>query len=101
MSRTFPARSEPERSPSSLCLDADSPFCPVTVLCRSRETDPLARRLVAELAALVGDRPVQWVALDDVMRALGVGWEAAEEAADFAAAQGWVEHRTPRRAARS
>jgi hypothetical protein len=59
----------------------------------SRETDPLARRLVAELAALVGDRPVQWVVLDDVMRALGVGWEEAEEAADFAAAQGWVEHR--------
>jgi hypothetical protein len=31
---------------------------------------------------------MQWVMLDDVMRALGATWEEAEEAADFAAAQG-------------
>jgi len=36
---------------------------------------------------------MQWVMLDDVMRALGATWEEAEQAAKFAAAQGWVEHR--------
>jgi hypothetical protein len=36
---------------------------------------------------------MQWVMLDDVMRVLGATWEEAEQAADFAAAQGWVEHR--------
>jgi hypothetical protein len=56
-------------------------------------TERLARRLVAELAATVGDRLMQWVMLDDVMRTLGVPWEEVEQAADFAAAQGWVEHR--------
>jgi hypothetical protein len=61
-----------------------------------RETDPLARRLVAELAALVGDRPVQWVVLDDIMPALGVGWEAGVRAV---VADGAGAGRTPRRAA--
>jgi hypothetical protein len=60
---------------------------------RATATERLARRLVAELGAIAGDRPMQWVMLDDVMRALGVTWEEAEQAADFAAAQGWVEHR--------
>jgi hypothetical protein len=55
---------------------------------RATATERLARRLVAELAAVAGDRPMQWVMLDDVMRALGATWEEAEEAADFAAAQG-------------
>jgi len=60
---------------------------------RATATERLARRLIAELAAVAGDRPVQWVMLDDVMRALGVTWEQAEQAADFAAGQEWVEHR--------
>jgi hypothetical protein len=34
--------------------------------------------------------------LDDVMRALDATWDEAEQAADFAAAQGWVEHRMHR-----
>jgi len=55
---------------------------------RATATERLARRLVAELAAVAGDRPMQWVMLDDVMRALGATWEEAEEAVDFAAAQG-------------
>jgi len=54
---------------------------------RATATERLARRLIAELAAVAGDRPVQWVMLDDVMRALGVTWEQAEQAADFAAGQ--------------
>ena len=57
------------------------------------ECDLFVGRLVAELAAVAGDRPMQWVMLDDVMRALGATWEEAEQAADFAAAQVWVEHR--------
>jgi hypothetical protein len=60
---------------------------------RATATERLARRLIAELGAIAGDRPMQWVMLDDVMRALGATWEEAEEAADFATAQGWSEHR--------
>jgi hypothetical protein len=60
---------------------------------RATATERLARRLIAELAAVAGDRLVQWVMLDDVVRALGATWEEAEQAADFAAAQGWIEHR--------
>jgi hypothetical protein len=60
---------------------------------RATATEWLARRLVAQLAAVAGDRLMQWVMLDDVMRALGVTWEEAERAPDFAAAQGWAEHR--------
>jgi hypothetical protein len=60
---------------------------------RATTTEQLARRLIAELGAVAGDRPMQWVMLDDVMRVLGATWEEAEQAADFAAAQGWVEHR--------
>jgi hypothetical protein len=63
---------------------------------RATATERLARRLVAELAAVAGDRPTQWVMLDDVMRALDATWDEAEQAADFAAAQGWVEHRMHR-----
>jgi hypothetical protein len=60
---------------------------------RATATGVLARRLMAELATIAGDRPMQWGMLLDVMGALGAMWEEAEQAADFAAAQGWVEHR--------
>jgi hypothetical protein len=40
---------------------------------RATATERLARRLVAELGAIVGDRPMQWVMLDDVMRNAGLG----------------------------
>jgi hypothetical protein len=60
---------------------------------RATATERLARRLVAELGAVASDRPMQWVMLDDVTRALRATWEEAEQAADFAAAQGWAEHR--------
>jgi hypothetical protein len=52
---------------------------------RATATEGLARWLIAELAAIEGDRPVQWVMLLDVMPALGATWEEAEQAADFAA----------------
>jgi hypothetical protein len=66
---------------------------PTANMPRATATERLARRLIAELAAIAGDRLVQWVMLDDVMQALRVTWEEAEQAADFAAAQEWVEHR--------
>jgi len=44
---------------------------------RAPTTEQLARRLIAELGAVAGDRPMQWVMLDDVMRALGATWEEA------------------------
>ena len=66
---------------------------PTANMPRATAIERLARRLIAELAAVAGDRLVQWVMLDDVVRALGATWEEAEQAADFAAAQGWIEHR--------
>jgi hypothetical protein len=55
------------------------------------KTDALARRLVAELGAVVRDRPHRWVMLSDLWRLLGVSWEETEAAAEFAVSQGWVE----------
>jgi hypothetical protein len=52
---------------------------------RATTTEGLARWLIAELAAIEGDRPVQWVMLLEVMPGLGATWEEAEQAADFAA----------------
>ena len=56
--------------------------------CRER----LARRLVAELAAVAGDR-YRWTMLSEVVPGLGVSWQEAEAAADLAAREGWIEHR--------
>jgi hypothetical protein len=52
----------------------------------------LARRLLAELDDIVGNRPLKWVMLGSVVRRLGVEWPAAEAAAEVAAVKGWVEH---------
>ena len=57
---------------------------------RATATERLARRLIAELAAVAGDRLVQWG-----MRALGVTWEEAEVRGDSKAGDGsWLPHTT-------
>ena len=54
------------------------------------ECDLFVGRLVAELAAVAGDRLVQWV-----MRALGVTWEEAEVRGDSKAGDSsWLPHTT-------
>lgn len=52
--------------------------------------DRLARRLVAELAAIAGVHH-RWTMLSDVSPRLGVSWLEAEAAAEHAAREGWVE----------
>jgi len=62
----------------------------------SNPADSLARRLVAEVAVLARLQPNRWVMLGDIMPKLGVSWEEAEAAAQFAAAKPreWIEHNT-------
>jgi hypothetical protein len=50
----------------------------------------MARRLVVELADIVGNRPVRWIMLGSTVGRLNVDWEVAEAAAAFAARKGWV-----------
>jgi hypothetical protein len=58
--------------------------------------DRLARRLVAEVAVHARLQPNRWVMLGDIVPKLGVSWEEAEAAAQFAAAKPrkWIEHNT-------
>jgi hypothetical protein len=58
--------------------------------------DRLARRLVAEVAVHARLQPNRWVMLGDIVPKLGVSWEEAEAAAQFAAARPreWIEHNT-------
>jgi hypothetical protein len=62
----------------------------------SHPADSLARRLVAEVAVHARLQPNRWVMLGDIMPKLGVSWEEAEAAAQFAAAKPreWIEHNT-------
>jgi hypothetical protein len=59
-------------------------------------TEPLARRLVADVALEVRLKPNRWVMLGDIVPKLGVSWEEPETAAQFAAAKPreWIEHKT-------
>jgi hypothetical protein len=58
--------------------------------------DILARRLVAEVAIQARLHPNRWVMLGDIVPKLGVSWEEADAAAQFAAAKPreWIEHNT-------
>ena len=58
--------------------------------------DRLARRLVAEVAVHASLQPNRWVMLGDIVPKLGVSWEEAMAAAEYAAAKPreWIEHNT-------
>jgi hypothetical protein len=62
----------------------------------SQPADSLARRLVAEIAVHARLQPNRWVMLGDIVPKLGVSWEEADAAAQFAAAKPreWIEHNT-------
>src|SRR5260370_35225955 len=62
----------------------------------TQPADSLARRLVAEVAVHARLQPNRWVMLGDIVPKLGVSWEEAEAAAQFAAAKPreWIEHNT-------
>jgi hypothetical protein len=62
----------------------------------SQLADSLARRLVAEIAVHARVQPNRWVMLGDIVPKLGVSWEEAHAAAQFAAAKPreWIEHNT-------
>jgi hypothetical protein len=53
----------------------------------SQPADSLARRLVAEVAVYARLQPNRWVMLGDIVPKLGVSWEEAYAAAEFAAAR--------------
>ena len=59
-------------------------------------TDRLARRLVADVSIQARLKPNRWVMLRDIVPKLGVSWQEAEAAAQFAAAKPreWIEHNT-------
>ena len=59
-------------------------------------TDRLARRLVADVSIQARLKPNRWVMLGDIVPKLGVSWQEAEAAAQFAAAKPreWIEHNT-------
>jgi hypothetical protein len=59
-------------------------------------TDRLVRRLVADVAIQARQKPNRWVMLGDIVPKLGVSWEEAQAAAQFAAAKPreWIEHNT-------
>jgi hypothetical protein len=59
-------------------------------------TDRLARRLVAHVSIQARLKPNRWVMLGDIVPKLGVSWQEAEAAAQFAAAKPreWIEHNT-------
>ena len=58
--------------------------------------DILGRRLVAEVAVYIRLQPNRWVMLGDIVPKLGVSWEEAVAAAEYAAAKPreWIEHNT-------
>jgi hypothetical protein len=62
----------------------------------TQPADSLARRLVAEVAVHARLQPNRWVMLGDIVPKLGVSWEEAKAAAEFAAAKPreWIEHNT-------
>jgi hypothetical protein len=62
----------------------------------SQLADGLARRLVAEVSVHARLKPNRWVMLGDIVPKLGVSWQEAEAAAQFAAAKPreWIEHNT-------
>ena len=62
----------------------------------SLSADCLARRLVADVALQARSKPNRWVMLGDIVSKLGVSWQEAEAAAEFAAAKPreWIEHNT-------
>ena len=60
---------------------------------KTNTDDGLARRVVAQVAAVASDRPNRpWVLLAEIINRLDVSWDEVELAAIFAAAQGWIEY---------
>ena len=62
----------------------------------SLSIDHLARLLVADVALKAHPKPHRWVMLGDIVPKLGVSWEEAVAAAEYAAAmpREWIEHNT-------
>ena len=60
---------------------------------KTNTDDSVARRLVAQVAAVASDRPNRpWVLLAEIINRLGVSWDEAELAATLAVAEGWIEY---------
>jgi hypothetical protein len=64
-----------------------------SVITKTNTGDSVARRLVAQVAAVAHDRPNRpWVLLAEIVNRLDVSWDEAELAAALAAAEGWIEY---------
>ena len=71
--------------------------CPTTTASRRRairrnvaKREAAARRLVAKLARVTGNRPTQHRGLHPIARALKISWDEALAAVEDAGAQGWL-----------
>jgi hypothetical protein len=66
-----------------------------SVATKTNTDDSVARRLVAQVAAVASDRPNRpWVLLAEIVNRLDVSWDEAELAATLAVAKGWIEYHT-------
>jgi ABC-type enterochelin transport system ATPase subunit len=57
---------------------------------KSTATEPLARRLVADVARASADQPIAWIKLQEVEQRLGIDKASAQAAMRLAVERGWL-----------